>query len=72
MTDDQEMREYARALFTGDGRPRRTPTEPEVKPPGGHVAREGVTHQPAPKDPVRDFVYDLFGVDENARHLHRD
>ncbi|WP_344689530.1 hypothetical protein [Blastococcus jejuensis] len=71
MTDDQQMREYARALFSGDGHPRRTPSTPDPKPTG-HVASEGGTPERPAIDPVRDFVGRLFGIDENARGLNSD
>lgn len=72
MTDheDQEMRDFAKRLFTDPDEPD-APSAPEAKP-SGHVASEGGNPNPSPADPMRDFVGRLFGTDENARNLNRD
>lgn len=74
--DDTEMREFTRGLFatrsgTGlfsDPAEPDQPIEPAV--PGNHVAREGSNPNTTPTDPFREFVADLFGIDENARGLN--
>lgn len=66
--DDQTMRDFAKRLFSHPAEPG-DPLPPSK--PAGYVGSEGDNPSP-PRDPMRDFVSDLFGADDNARGLHRD
>lgn len=67
--DDRAMRSFTRSLFG-----HAAPFEPSVEPPKpkGYSHREGSVVETTRREPVRDFVADLFGVDENARGLNSD
>ena len=69
--DDTAARRWVAALFSDAPKPRASAASDEPRL-SNHVAREGdnTTPRPTRSDDVRQFVGDLFGIDENARGLN--